>query len=412
MSLRKKLLLTTWISVTLPGLLLLLDDATWPGLLRIWQSSSVISTDFFTVGGFSAAMANAWLSVGLSVLLVLILRAQFDGFVTAGLFNVAGFSFFGKTPFNVLPLWMGIWLVSKVVPVAKQELAKVYVFSTALGPLVSYTWWLAPLPLGWRLPLGVVVGVLAGMVLPKLSQTVANWHQGYNLYNIGFTVGLVSAVFAIAYRGLGWSIVNGSTYSTEYNGVLTLLLFVLFASIAVIGLRMKPTKDQWLRLIKDSGMRVDFTQSYGWGITLINISVLGFMGLAILQLFQVPLNGPLLAAVFNLIGFGTMGKHIMNVGPLILGAMLISLSPWVDATQVSTIGAILLSSSMAPISYRYGFPVALLAGMAIVFLGPLALQWQGGFALYNNGFAAGLIATFVVQVAKPFPRFQIKRKRT
>jgi hypothetical protein len=124
------------------------------------------------------------------------------------------------------------------------------------------------------------------------------------------------------------------------------------------------------------------------------------------------LNGPLLAAVFNLIGFGTMGKHIMNVGPLILGAMLISLSPWVDATQVSTIGAILLSSSMAPISYRYGFPIALLAGMAIVFLGPLALQWQGGFALYNNGFAAGLIATFVVQVAKPFPRFQIKRKRT
>ena len=411
MSLRRKLILTTILSVSLPGLLLLLDEATWPGLLRIWQSSSIISTDFFTVGGFSAAMANAWLSVGLSVLVLLILRARFDGFVTAGLFNVAGFSFFGKTPFNAIPLWIGIWLVTKFQPMAKQELAKVYVFSTALGPLVSYTWWLAPLPLAWRLPLGVVVGVLAGLVIPKLSQVVANWHQGYNLYNIGFTVGLVSAVFALAYRGLGWSVINGSTYSTEYNGILTLLLLVLFVSLAIIGLRMKPTKDQWIRLIKDPGIRVDFTQTYGWGITLINIAILGFLSLAILQVVQVPLNGPLLAAVFNVIGFGTMGKHLMNVGPLILGALLISYSPWVDVTQVSTVGAILLSSSMAPLSYRYGYPVALLAGMMLVLIGPLALQLQGGFALYNNGFAAGLVATFLVQVARPFPRFQIKRKR-
>jgi len=174
MSLGKKLLITTLITIGMPLLLLTLNASTWPGLLLIWQSPAVISTDFFSVGGFPAAMANAWLSVGLSVLLVLFLRAKFDGYVVAGFFNVAGFSFFGKTPFNVLPLWFGIWLVTKFKPVPTQELAKIYVFATALGPLVSFTWWLAPLPLITRLILGMLVGVLAGAMLPRLSQIVAS----------------------------------------------------------------------------------------------------------------------------------------------------------------------------------------------------------------------------------------------
>jgi hypothetical protein len=412
MSLGRKLLLATSITLGMPLLLLILDASTWSGLLLIWQSSSVVSTDFFTVGGFSAAFANAWLSVGLSIILVILLKAKFDGFVVAGLFNVAGFSFFGKTPLNTLPLWIGIWLVTKFKPVPTQELAKIYVFATALGPLVSFTWWLAPLPLVPRVILGVVVGVVAGMILPRLSQIVANWHMGYNLYNMGFTIGLVSALFALIYRSFGWSIVNGSNPSTQFNTVLTLILVVLFSAMAIIGWRTKPSLDTWIRLHKDSGVRVDFTQTYGWGASLLNMALLGFISLGLLRLLNVSLSGPIIAAIFNLVGFGTMGKHIMNVGPLIIGALLISVSPWVDATAISTAGAILLSSSLAPISYRYGFPIAVLAGMGLVLIGPLALQLQGGFALYNNGFAAGLIATFVVQVTKPLPRFNLKRKRT
>jgi hypothetical protein len=258
----------------------------------------------------------------------------------------------------------------------------------------------------------MVVGVLAGAMLPRLSQIVANWHKGYNLYNMGFTVGLVSVLFSMGYRIFGLTVIHESTTSNQFDSVLTLMLLLLFGTMAFIGWRTTPKLDTWVRLHKDSGLRVDFTQTYGWGVSLINMALLGFVSLGLLRVLNVSLNGPIIAAIFNLVGFGTMGKHIMNVGPLIIGALLISLTPWVDPTAVSTASAILLSSSLAPISYRYGFPIALLAGMGMVLMGPLALQLQGGFALYKNGFAAGLIAIFVVQVTRPLPRFSLKRKRT
>jgi len=205
---------------------------------------------------------------------------------------------------------------------------------------------------------------------------------------------------------------NQNIPSNQFDSVLSLILVTFFIALAFIGWRTKPTLDSWVRLHKDSGLRVDFTQTYGWGVSLINMALLGFVSLGLLRVLNVSLNGPIIAAIFNLVGFGTMGKHILNVGPLIIGALLISLSPWVDPTAVSTASAILLSSSLAPISYRYGFPIAVLAGMGMVFIGPIALQLQGGFALYKNGFAAGLIAIFVVQVIRPIPRFSLKRKRT
>jgi hypothetical protein len=53
-----------------------------------------------------------------------------------------------------------------------------------------------------------------------------------------------------------------------------------------------------------------------------------------------------------------------------------------------------------------------LAGMMHVYLGPIGLFLQGGFALYNNGFVAGVVATLVVQVHTRFlPKIQ-RKKRT
>ena len=59
--------------------------------------------------------------------------------------------------------------------------------------------------------------------------------------------------------------------------------------------------------------------------------------------------------------------------------------------------AVLFVTALAPIAGRYGILIGILAGFLHIMVTPLALNFQeGGFNLYNNGFAAGFIAALII----------------
>jgi Protein of unknown function (DUF1576). len=155
----------------------------------------------------------------------------------------------------------------------------------------------------------------------------------------------------------------------------------VITGMLLLGWRLGIKKPAIVQLLKDSGVRSDFSVHHGWPVTLLNMSLLGYGSLAIVSLLGFELHGPMIAGILTVVGFGAFGKHILNVIPVMLGAFLIGLTPFVDGQALGPSIAILFVTALAPVSLKYGVIVATIAGMVHVLLGPIGLFLQGGFAL-------------------------------
>jgi hypothetical protein len=95
-------------------------------------------------------------------------------------------------------------------------------------------------------------------------------------------------------------------------------------------------------------------------------------------------------------GFGAFGKHPRNALPVMLGAWLAVLVTNYTFDSVGMVIALLFVTAVSPIAGRYGPFVGILAGFLHILITPLAYAFQGGFDLYNNGFAAGFVAALLI----------------
>jgi hypothetical protein len=110
------------------------------------------------------------------------------------------------------------------------------------------------------------------------------------------------------------------------------------------------------------------------------------------------LNGPTLGGVFTIVGFSAFGKHIRNILPVIAGAVLAArINTW-DPTMPNNTVAILFATGLAPISGQFGWAWGLIAGFIHVNATIHLSTLNGGFNLYNNGFAAGFVAILLVPI--------------
>ena len=141
----------------------------------------------------------------------------------------------------------------------------------------------------------------------------------------------------------------------------------------------------------------DFTLQFGKDVTLLN---LGFMGLIIsilIYVMGIQINGPVMGAILTVIGFSAFGKHPLNTIPVIIGAILaIELTPleWTVGSCLSVI----FVTGLAPLAGQFGIIAGIVAGFIHLMITPLALNFQGGFDLYNNGFAAGFVCAVLAPI--------------
>ena len=371
------------------------------GYIEILKSPSVLISDYLHIGGFGATMFNVSTIMLINIVMLNRLKMKMTGPMFAGLLTIAGFSFFGKNIFNTVPIYIGIYLFARRQRLEFKSFMIVVLFSTGISPIVSFMIFGTGWPLYMGIPAGMAIGVLTGFVLPPLTAHTARFHKGYNLYNIGFAMGILSMVYSAVLRAFGFNLFLGGPTTEQYHSELFLLtVFMSLIFIVSAFIEDRYVLRRYPAMLKDSGRLVsDFIRDHGRAPTMLNVGFMGILSLLVLFALRIEINGPVMGGILTVMGFGAFGKHPKNTVPVMTGALIGALaSPMYSLDEVGMSIAILFVTALAPVAGRYGFMIGMLAGFIHIIITPLAYQFQGGFDLYNNGFAAGFVAATLIPI--------------
>lgn len=374
--------------------------AAWQGFCRILRHPARLITDYTVVGGIGATLVNAGLNGLIALVLVKMVSVRLSGPTVAAVFTIIGFSFFGKTPVNILPIILGVCLAGRLVKKPFQNYILIALFGTALGPLVTYLAYEAGLT-GFAAPAAAAAaGVAAGMVLPALAISMLRLHEGYNLYNIGFTCGFLGLFAASLLLASNKSVAITVIWGNEPSLLLMLLVPVmslLFIAAGVIMSGGPASAFKGFKAIQKLPGRLpsDFMEMVSAGASLVNAGVMGLAGSLYIWAAGGAFNGPTLGALFTLIGFATFGKNLRNSWPVVLGVLIATLLFGEPLTAPGPLLALLFGTTLAPLAGEFGPGIGIMAGFLHLVLVMQTAAWHGGLDLYNNGFTGGLVATFM-----------------
>ena len=375
-------------------------SAVAQGLAAILTTRDTLLTDYFGVGGIGAACVNAGLLTLCACLVYYKVGAKMTGAAVACLFLVLGFALFGKNLLNIWGIVIGVWLFSRFKGEAFAVNINTAFFGVALSPIFSEILFSSSLQLAVSLPLAVSTSLVIGFVLPPAAAQLFKAHMGFSLYNMGFTAGLVGLLVVALYKSYGFVPDPVFIWTTGNNVLLGSFLSALFISMIAIGFWMDRAALAGMRkVMATTGQSpTDFIVLAGLGPTLANMGVCGAIGMAYILAVGGDLNGPVIGAIFTIVGFAAFGKHPRNIVPIMLGVFLGSLAkPW-NVDDPSILLAALFGTTLAPIAGRFGWHWGVVAGFihssAALTVGPV----HGGLNLYNNGFAAGIVASVLVPV--------------
>ena len=370
------------------------------GLGAILTSRDTLLTDYMGLGGIGAALVNAGLLMLLAMVIYWRSGAAIGGPAIACLFLVLGFGLFGKSLLNVWFIVLGVVLYARV---KKEPFAKhinTAFFGAALAPVFSEILFSSALPLRTTLPLAIATALLLGFVLAPVAASLFKAHQGYTLYNIGFVAGVVGSVTVAVYKSYGFVPDPVFIWSTGNNMLLGSLLAALWAGMAAGAFWLD--RNAWRRfvgLMREAGQSPsDFVTQFGIGAVLLNMSLTGAIGTLYVLAVDSDLNGPTIGAILTIVGFAAYGKHPRNIVPVMLGVFAASMLKDWNAADPSAVLAALFGTTLAPIAGRFGWHWGLLAGFIHSSVVQTVGQLHGGLVLYNNGFAAGLVAAVLVPV--------------
>ena len=370
------------------------------GLSMILTSPSVLITDYIAVGGLAAASFNAGLMVLLYWFALFVLHTELNGVILAGIFTVAGFSFFGKNPFNVFPVAFGVLLYARTIGKPGRTFAAPMLFASTIAPSVSQVAF--GFGFGWvGIAGGILLGLIAGFLIAALARHVYNLHAGYNLYNIGTTGGFIGLLFYMFMRGFGLEIKPAFFWSTSYTVELGAFFVLLLITLAFAGWRFGGSLAGLKNLTSRSGrLPTDNIILDGLGSTLINMAAVGLVGLLYIIIIGGVINGPVLAGLLTMTGFGALGKNLRNTLPIMLGVYFITIFKIWAHTDPGPLIAALFATALAPIAGRFGFWAGILAGILHLPMVMHVSSLHGYMNLYNNGFAGGLAVMLLIGVLK------------
>ena len=384
------------------GAAFLIDSpgALFDGLVAILRSRDTLTTDYMGLGGIGAALLNAGLLTLLAIVVYWRSGAVIGGAAVACLWLVLGFALFGKNLLNVWGIVLGVWLYAryKGEPFAKH--INTAFFGTALAPVFSEILFSSALTLSVSLPLAVATTLLLGFVLAPAAAHLFRAHEGHSLYNMGFVAGLLGTLTVAVYKSYGFVPEPVFIWTRGNNALLGTLLMGMFAAMAAIGFVLDPQAGRReLRLMRRSGRSpTDFVALFGYGPALLNMALTGLMGTAYVLAVGSDLNGPTIGAILCIVGFSAFGKHPKNIVWIMLGVFLASITKDWNASAPSAVLAALFGTTLAPIAGRFGWHWGIVAGFVHSSVAQTVGQLHGGLVLYNNGFAAGLVAAVLLPV--------------
>ncbi len=149
---------------------------------RLLHTSGRSPSDYLRMFGLGATLVNMAVNGAISTAFILLTGGDLNGPTVGCIFTVIGFSAFGKHARNILPIMLGVLLGSLVMHFSINDPA------VQMAALLCTT--LAPISgcFGWPF------GLLAGFLHSALVLEAGSVAEGINLYNNGFSGGLLTIV--------------------------------------------------------------------------------------------------------------------------------------------------------------------------------------------------------------------------
>lgn len=380
------------------------------GMGLILTSPSILLTDYIALAGLGPALLNSAIMILFSYGIVRATKTPISGPVFAGLMTIAGFAFFGKNILNTSIIFLGVFIYAKYKKMKLRSVIVIMLFASGLAPIASLIIFGLGLNLLVAIPLGILIGVMSGFILMELAPHVIKFHNGYDLYNVGFAGGILAVIFYSVIKLSSYSYNPDTLYTTDYH--LELLIFGLSISVLcmIAGfIANDKSFKEYGNILRKSGRAIsDFTRKNREGIALFNSGLTGLLVIIITLVLGIKLSGPAFGAILTVIGFGCFGKHPKNIWPGMLGVVLSALIFNLEFDSILVTLALIFSTTLAPIAGEYGIIPGVIAGMlhlpAVNNLGAL----HGGIILYSNGFAAAFTAVLINMVMNSLEGGSIK----
>ena len=374
-------------------------------LLKIFHSNDVLLTDYFALTNRETAMFNASAIALINIFIVYKFDMKINGLVIAGIYIMFGFAFIGKNLLNIIPFYAGAFLYSRYINKPFKSIIIVTMFSTALSPFVSSTAnFFNFSPVG--ILIAFIVGTILGFIVPPVSAHTVQFHGGYSLYNTGLAVGLIAIIFYSVIRASNISLETNIDFVDTMDYPIVVILCLYYTFLIVYGYIRNGNSFKGLGdLLRHSGRLVsDYTVTEGFPMVMINMGILGFVCLIFVFLFFPMINGPVLAGMLTVISFSGFGKHVKNILPVMLGVTAGYYFLNSTATPPSFAITVFFSSTLAPISGRFGALAGFISGFLILCLVSNIGPAHGGLNLYNTGLSGGIIASALVPILEVFEK--------
>ena len=138
--------------------------------------------DYLRMFGAGPVLINIGLNGLIGMTYILLVGGDLNGPTLGGIFTIMGFSAFGKHLRNIIPVMLGVWLGAYGMHYAPNypALQLAGLFGTTLAPVSGH--------------FGAVFGILAGFIHSALVLQTGGPVAGLNLYNNGFSGGLIAIV--------------------------------------------------------------------------------------------------------------------------------------------------------------------------------------------------------------------------
>jgi len=149
---------------------------------KLLHTSGRAPSDYLRAFGGDPVMLNMGLNGLIAMGAVALAGGDLNGPTLGGIMTIMGFSAYGKHPRNIVPVMAGVLLGSYCnhAPLNSPALQLAGLFGTTLAPLAGC--------FGW--PAGVLAGFIHSSVVLHAGMPL----EGMNLYNNGFSGGLVAIV--------------------------------------------------------------------------------------------------------------------------------------------------------------------------------------------------------------------------
>ena len=332
---------------------------------NIVREPDILISDYFVVGGVGAAFFNAGCLSILSLGILCIAKSDFDGSCIVAACLMFGFSLFGKNLLNIRSILIGYVLYAKVHRV----------------PIKKYLY--------------------IGYVLVPISLHTKHAHMGYSLYNVGFSCGIIAIIVTSLMKSFGAKIESRLLWDSSHRPFGFFSLLSLFLTLILITLILggDDTVSSYRELLKESGQGgTDFLKKYGDYPTILNMGINGLLMTVLLFAVGGDFNGPTIGSIFCVVGFSALGKHIRNILPVLLGVIIASYLKIWDLRDPSATLTLILSTTLAPITGDFGIFWGIVAGFLHSSVALNVGAVYNGTNLYNNGFAGGIVALFLVPI--------------